>query len=269
MAHGSVNEEDGEDVGSPTATSEYDVTYTATDNGDGASATATYKLKVHDRYDNWRRVDAYGIGAGQNDPGEPGDLTQLAQDTHEMPATPVLSYSDPSVNWSVAGNVGGGVLAATGTVLTLSSKLPTWPSVALGLAGLTLQTASSLPTSTHSVSPPDAFGPSLLQSAYGNYQYNQNVPPGEPQNDSNLVDANFNDFLARNQDFEGYFDGRYGAVSVDTTLSRRTLNYYFHYDAYDEGGLVGKDNTATVHRPGGLVWKYVWHYGGNGVPLTP
>ena len=268
MPYGSVNMEDADWVGTPTGASTHAMTYSVTDNGDGAKATAAYILTRHDKYDNWRRVDALGNSLGQGTQGEPGDLVQIAEDTLPMPAQPSLSYQDPAASWSIAGNVAGGVISGAGTMLSVTKNV--WVAVALGLIGTALQTVSSLPPAeSHTLGPPDAFSASLLQGALASYQYDQSAPPGEPQDDHNLVDASFANYLAHSQDFNGYFNGNYGEVTVDVTLFSQTLNYYFLYDEYDEGGLVGRNNSATVNRPGGLVWKYLWHYSGDGVPLSP
>ena len=245
------------------------ISYTATDLNPNTSATAigTYDLRVHDQYDNWRRVDAQGTSMSLSAAGDPGSLDQLGQTTTPLPATPVLTIHDAGVDWNVVGDTGGGALSGTSILLMTLPDPPTWPATALALAGLTVQTISALPTDPHQVSPPSGvtFDASALQTAYQNYVYDKTAQPGEEIN-SNLVDTNFALSLANNPDFQGYDNGNYGTVSVTATVYQQTLDYYFYADEYDTGGLVTHTAPSTVHKPGGYVWNYLWTYAGT---ITP
>ena len=245
------------------------ITYTATDPIDGASATAKYILTIHDQYENWRRVSSQGGPIDPNAKGDPGSLTQLATGDNNVPGTIALSVPATPVEWNTDESVGGGFVGAAGAASTLefmAERIPTWGGVLFTLAGLALQTAASIPPDSINISPPDQFTYSMLQSAFQNYNNNQTALPGQG-NTSNLMDANFFQLLQQNPDFQGYYNGDYGTVSVTTTLFAQMLKYYFQGDKYDNGGFLTHNSPGSVTRPGGNVWQYMWHCAG--APQTP
>ena len=242
------------------------ISYTATDLNDNFFATAKYILTVHDQYENWHRVSNQGGPIDPNAKGDAGGLTQLATGDNNVPGTIALTVPATPIEWNTDESVGGGFAAGAGAVCTMFGKIPTWGGVLLTLIGLTLQTAASVPPDATTVSPPDQFTASFLQTAFQNYNYNQTAYPGE-ENNSNLVDTNFAALLAHNPDFQGYYNGDYGTVSVTTTLSAQMLDYYFQADKYDNGGLLTHTSPGAATKPGGNVWQYLWHCAG--APHTP
>lgn len=250
--------------GQPDVAKSITISYTATDSGastDGASATAKYILTLHDQYEKWHRVSSQGGQIDPNSMGDHGGLTELAHGDNNVPGTIALTVQATPIQWNADESFGGGFVAAAGTVCTLFGKIPTWGGIVLTLAGLALQTAASVPPDATSISPPAQFTASFLQTAFQNYKYNQTAYPGE-ENNSNITDTNFAQYLAKNPDFQGYYAGDYGSVSVTTTLFAQMLDYYFQADKYDNGGLVTHTAPGSVTRPGGNVWEYLWHCAG-------
>ncbi len=247
------------------------VSYTATDLRDQATASANYDLRVHDQYDNWRRVDSHGSPMDLLAAGDIGSLDQIGQNTAQRMDVPTVSIQEAGVDWNAVGIVGGGVFSGTSLLIAgigaSSLDPPIWPVTIIGLVGLGIQTVSSLPPPPPPapVAPPDQINASLLQTAYQNYVHNQTAYPGE-ENNTNLVDTNFANSLASNPDFSGFDGGNYGTVSITATVYAKMLDYYFYADQYDRGGLVTTTASSTLHRPGGHAWRYLWSYAGS-VPL--
>ena len=253
-------------TGMPDAVKVVNISYTATDLGltPNATAAANYVLSVHDQYDNWRRVDAQGNPLSGSAAGDPGDLTQIGQQTAQLQDVPTVNIEASETDWDAVGIVGGGFLSGGSIALLGLPDPPTWPIIILGLAGLGTTTVSSLPPPPPPtpVVPPDQINAGFLQQAYQNYESDV---PGEGAS-SNLVDANLAAFLNANPDFQGYYDGDYGAIFITATVYQQMRNYYFYADEYDRGGLVAQNVPSTVNRPGDHVWRYLWTYSGSSAP---
>ena len=248
--------------GDPDAVKHISISYRATDLYDSThpTASATYDLALHDQFDNWRRVDTAGNPVTSNTPGTPGSVILLASADTIVPAGAVtVSIPPTGVNWSLAGINGGAFVAGAGAIASVVGKTPTWVGLVLSLAGLTAQTVGSQPTDPALVNSPDQMNVGFMQSAYQNDVYNLTALPGQ-QNNSDLVDTNFYKLLGNNPDFQGFHSGLYGQVSVTTTVSLKTLNYYFYGNEYDNGGLVRTTAPGSVlNVPDGYLWTYQWH----------
>ena len=248
------------------------ISYTATDLKDHATAAATYDLRVHDQYDNWRRVDTKGNLVSGTAPGDPTSSVQVGTGSATMPSTPIVSPNTEGVDWNAVGIVGGGVLSGGSIALLAVPEPPTWPIIILGLAGLGVTTVSSIPPPPppKPILPPtgDHFDAAALQTAYQNYVSNLTATPGQ-QNTSSLVDANLYAQLKANPNFPAYFNGNYPALTATATVYQKMLSYYFYADQYDRGGLVSTTASSTVHVPGDYVWSYLWSNGSVTPPKNP
>lgn len=246
------------------------ITYTATDS-DGVAATAQYVLTEHDQYENWHRVSSQGGPIAPQAKGDLGSVMFLAESAPTKPnAKPVLTPGAIPVPLIVDGLTVGGVFAGGGAAWALVPEAldpPLWPGVLLTLAGLTLQTVSSIPVDTQPLSPPDTFNAAFLETAYQNYVYDQTAAPGEEGDNDNLVDSSFFHLLQQNSDFAGYDNGQYAPVTIVTTLGQQMVNYYFQADKYDNGGKLTNPATGSAVVPGNTIWSYLWDC--TGAPTTP
>lgn len=93
--------DNGSSSGSAAGPIDYPVTYTATDNGDGATATVSYILSVHDQWENLRLDPTHPY-----DPVDINDLVKVAGSNYPAQINPDYEHDAPVGPLSVGATVG-------------------------------------------------------------------------------------------------------------------------------------------------------------------
>ena len=236
----------------PTGTKTMTITYHVTSNTDGAQDDVHYYLTMHDQFDNWNAVDAFGNPGTAANFGDPAPPTLIASVSAPMPTGPAglsITYNtDQPASWTVAEVTGGGVLAGAGIVVA-ALDVPTWPAVALALAGTSLSTVGSLPVAQTTLNTSPITLADFTQ-AYNNAESGTSAAPGTSSNGITMASSlaqliNWNGGLAN---IQSYWNG--SGCPITETVNAYQKNWYHHStaDKWNEAGLVmrGTEHVCTI-----------------------
>ena len=208
------------------------ITYSCTDETDGATASAEYDLTAHDQVDDWQLV------------GFPFQITALDCGTYGPEGTGIpISYAIPTsgVNWTIIGQVGGGVLTGAGSYIAVAADVSPWVSAALAVAGYIVSVETPPSATTASVTPSES-------------QFEQDFAAG------NVSDAVWDAFCIYDCPLDTIYAGGYGK-QLGAKLSLTQLQWQQNEvaNSYNANGFAGQENGKIV-TPGEVEYTYYWDF---------
>lgn len=217
--------------------------------GDGAAATNTYTIRWHYPYENWQQS-----GPAFQNPPAAYHSTNGPQGAGGQVSIPV---SAAKTDWSVAGKVGSGLLAAGAALASGTDPIILCFAAATGSALGSINPPP--PPTTYYISGPQSQFQADVATEMSIISGNTSgvFLPGVdrmPQKFANMVSASGN--------YSGYFNGNspgspQGSLTFDATAYRLQWQQNYVGDAY---GVKGYTGSASSYVKWEGSWQYVFNW---------